>query len=191
MQPEPTEIPSNELAGPSSSPPSLAQHGFRNDDLFSDSSSIRHADDNALLDSEVDTLSSISGESRGRRSSTRRLSSTRSSQRGSPVDRIFQHERVNALGKKRNTTLEFKVVPSASGTAPTISIDDFPNGKFGSVCPVSSANIVRGHHAYPVASSSTVSVRHESGVPALSCIGNHSPRLEDCLLPLFSRQGSG
>ena len=129
MQSEPTEVPSNELSGQPSLTQSLAQHGSHHDS-FSDSSSIR-PNVEYVPDSEVDTLSSISDESiRGRRASSRGLSSHHSSQRGSPVDRIFQHEKINTLSKRKQTRLEFQVVPSASGVAPRISIDDFPNGWF-------------------------------------------------------------
>jgi hypothetical protein len=74
---------------------------------------------------------SSEGSRRGRNVHSGRLnsSSSRSSQRGSPVNRIEEYERQKTYSRRTSDRITFQVVPSTRGSERGVSIEEFPNGR--------------------------------------------------------------
>ena len=78
---------------------------------------------------DTDALSVSSGDtSRGRRSNTGRISSSRhgSSQESSPGSRIDEYERANATIRRPSNGMIFQVIRNSGDS--NVSIQEFPNG---------------------------------------------------------------
>jgi hypothetical protein len=132
MPSQPTEVSQKTVEHLISQSTSSAQHGLLNDLEPSSSPSPRReaGEDSPQQGGDADVVSVSSGGSgRGRKPNIRRLKSRdRSSQGGSPVNRIEEYERSHLSSLRKGDGVSFQVIPSLKDVQNRISIDQFPNG---------------------------------------------------------------
>lgn len=102
------------------------------------------------------------------------------------ADRLSQHENVSTSSGQAAKAGSFLV---ASIGQPQY-LETLPNGR----CPATPAPqlflttvISRGSHPYPIASNTAILVRHNLGVPSISCAGDYSACMENRLLAILPR----
>lgn len=134
MQSQPTEVKENDSTDSLSQSLSSAQHGLPNDlEPSSGPSPQRDAgEENVQQGGDIDSQSVSSGGSgRGRKPNIGRLKSyDRSSQGGSPVNRIEEYERSHLLSPRKGDGVSFQIIPSVKDGRHHISIEQFPNGNY-------------------------------------------------------------
>ncbi len=138
MQPEPTRASQNETLAITQTTSAAPQHGLQHDHDEATASLLgREADAGfSNIAAEIDTASVSSEESRrAPRSLSRRLSSSSSSQRSSPINRIEEYERSQSYVRRPSERFTFQIVPSMKGNRNGASVQDFPNGRGCIVLP--------------------------------------------------------
>lgn len=109
---------------------------------------------------------------------------------GSPVDKIFEHERASVQShKKKRGGPAFTVISRARKPGgPDGSITDLPNGTAQPLCLKSKPLMkCRGPYSCIISPTSRVSVPRIPRFKAISRAGHHATRLENSLLSLFPR----
>lgn len=193
MQSRPTELPKvfSPATLPESNQPS--HHGDRHDDhSIATVASFEAEVGSATPDSQREGDSSASSQAREEHPvegpNSDRLSNLVTPRNKSPVDRIIEHENSSTPSPRtRWRGPEFRIIPRTSKPASgSTKLSDFPNGKspFGAYIGAS-LTISRGLDAHSLAPASVLAHYDCSGISTISCIGDNTPRMEDCFREIF------
>ena len=131
MQPEPTRASQNDNLATTQTTSATPEHGLQHDHEEASASLLGREDDAMFSSTAVETdAASVSSEGsrRAPRSHSRRLSSSSSSQRSSPINRIEEYERSQKYVRRPSERFSFQVVLSTKGNRSSVSVQDFPNG---------------------------------------------------------------